>query len=324
MIGGLVSSIPVLIEIYDYNQRCFLSIYKILISIYFYLGGTLPVPFNIIPSPKGIHYFFRRIFSCIKRLRKPNKDQSNSIETNNSVPPMTKPKRPQQNHTGVPTVSNGKLAHLNLNDKNYRTRQGSFDANQRLTYRKVMNRVIKRFLLHKQREEQEAIRKSDFEQLKQDIQNLRFEILNRMDETRDDLNKNSHLLNEGVVIVGDLLSLLINDSNPSIKANFHSFKRSFYSSTDSSRESTTSTLSTTSMPIISNLNNQQEGNVHPINATKQLALIHVGLTKIIEEDEKDNLHHSLPYVDDNEEEVEGSHKSSQTSMDNNDEDFSKF
>jgi hypothetical protein len=78
------------------------------------------------------------------------------------------------------------------------------------------------------------------------------------------------------------------------------------------------------MPIISNLNNQQEGNVHPINATKQLALIHVGLTKIIEEDEKDNLHHSLPYVDDNEEEVEGSHKSSQTSMDNNDEDFSKF
>ena len=38
---------------------------------------------------------------------------------------------------------------------------------------------------------------------------LRFEMLNRLDETRDDLCKNSHLLNEGVLIVGELLSSLI-------------------------------------------------------------------------------------------------------------------
>ncbi|CAF4468612.1 unnamed protein product, partial [Adineta steineri] len=116
------------------------------------------------------------------------------------------------------------------------------------TYRKVMARVIKRFLLHKQREEQEEIREGDFEELKQDVQMLRFELLNRLDSTRDDLYKNSHLLNEGVLLVGELLSVLSNDTNPLIKENFHLFKKSFYATTDSGIQSNSSTLSTLSMP----------------------------------------------------------------------------
>jgi hypothetical protein len=236
-------------------------------------------------------------------------------------------KRPHQTHMNIPTVSNGQMTNLNLNDNNYRTRQGSFDVNQRLTYHKVMNRVIKRFLLHKQREEQEEIREGDFEELKQDIQMLRFEMLNRLDETRDDLHKNSQLLNEGVLIVGELLSSLMNDSNPLIKENFHLFKKGFYSRTDSGIQSNTSTFSTTSIPTIvqlmsnSNLlsNHQQESDINPINAVKQISLTCVGLAKIVEED------HSLRYMDDDdEEEVEARHMSVQTSSDNDDEVFSKF
>jgi len=237
-------------------------------------------------------------------------------------------KRPNQTHMNISTVSNGQMTNLNLNDNNYRTRQGSFDVNQRLTYRKVMNRVIKRFLLHKQREEQEEIREGDFEELKQDIQMLRFEMLNRLDETRDDLHKNSQLLNEGVLIVGELLSSLMNDSNPLIKENFHLFKKGFYSRTDSGIQSNTSTFSTTSIPTIvqlmsnSNLlsNHQQESDINPINAVKQISLTCVGLAKIVEED------HSLRYMDDDdeEEEVEARHMSVQTSSDNDDEVFSKF
>jgi hypothetical protein len=269
-------------------------------------------------------------------LTNPNKEQSNPPEANMSLPPMIRSKapdlkRPHGKHMGIPTVSNGQMTNLHLNDNNYRLRQGSFDANQRITYRKVMNRVIKRFLLHKQREEQEEIREGDFEELKQDIQMLRFEMLNRLDETRDDLSKNSHLLNEGVLIVGELLSSLVHDTNPLIKENFHLFKKSFYSRTDSGIESTTSTLSTTSTPniiqLISNshstshfsFDHQQESDINPINAFKQLGVTCVGLTQIVEEVEME----PLPYTDD-EEEIPARHMSIQTCMDNTDEIFSKF
>jgi hypothetical protein len=272
--------------------------------MYLCLGGTLPVPFNIVPTPKSVYYFFRRTLAFIKRLINPNQEEQNSTETNNSLPSDFN--RPRTNNIGVPTVSNGQMTNINLNDNNYRTRQGSFDVNQRLTYRKVMNRVIKRFLLHKQREEQEEIREGDFEELKQDIQMLRFEMLNRLDETRDDLYKSSHLLNEGVLIVGELLSSLINDSNPIIKENFYLFKKSFYTRTDSGIESTTSTFSTISNSTLKS-NNQQELDIRPINCLQQASLTHIALARIVEE-----------------EEIEARHRSIQTTMDNNDHIYSKF
>lgn len=223
--------------------------------------------------------------------------------------------------TPISTISNGQM------------RRKSFDFNQTLTYRKVMERVIKRFLLHKQREEQDEIREGDFEELKQDIQMLRFEMMNRLDETRDDLAKNSLLLNEGVLVVGELLSSITRDSNPLIKENFHLFKTNFYStldrlryedsgvdSNDGSLSTTVSNIpsvsSTTSMP---NLSTQQdsirtiptsnsapilssnESDVNPVHALKHLSAIQITLSNIAEEDE--------------EEEVEARHMSIQTSID---------
>jgi len=185
----------------------------------------MPVPFNIIPTPKNIYNVFCRIFLCKKKLKDDNADTANSIDNPSNLTLRIKGPVPDLNRkkgkpAGVPAISNGQMGNLRLNEQDLRTRQGSFDVNQRLTYRKVMKRVTKRFLLHKQREEQEEIREGDFEELKQDIQMLRFEMLGRLDETRDDLSRNSHLLNEGVLIIGDLLNVFTQDSNPLIRDNF--------------------------------------------------------------------------------------------------------
>jgi hypothetical protein len=205
-----------------------------------------------------------------------------------------------------------------------------------------MERVIKRFLLHKQREEQDEIREGDFEELKQDIQMLRFEMMNRLDETRDDLNKNSLLLNEGVLVVGELLTTLTRDTNPLIKENFHSFKTNFYStldkirSADSGMESLNDTVlsdipsvsSTTSMPNLNNDYNNtmrtsnsepslssNETDMNPIQMMRHLSAVHITLSNIAEEDENPD----KDYGGEEEEEIEARHISIQTSSDNEDE-----
>jgi hypothetical protein len=250
---------------------------------------------------------------------------------------------PISNKNGpILTISNGQPSTTN---NNYLARRKSIDLSQTLTYRKVMERVIKRFLLHKQREEQDEIREGDFEELKQDIQMLRFEMMNRLDETRDDLAKNSLLLNEGVLVVGELLTSLTHDKNPLIKENFHLFKRNFYStldkirSVDSGMESNetmsniSSPISTTSMPsLISHmssqkhlptsnsaptlsLSNQIESDINPIQIIKQLSVAHITLSNIAEEDENPD----KDYGGEEEEEIEARHISIQTSSDNEDE-----
>jgi hypothetical protein len=247
----------------------------------------------------------------------------------------------------IPTISNGQASTAS---NNYLPRRKSFDLNQTLTHRKVMERVIKRFLLHKQREEQDEIREGDFEELKQDIQMLRFEMMNRLDETRDDLAKNSLLLNEGVLVVGELLSSLTRETNPIIKENFHLFKKNFYSTLDQIRSvdsgieltettttsNTSSVLSTTSMPNLlyptnlgkslptSNsepslsINDQNELDINPVQVMRPLSAALITLTNIAEENEDEHTED-----DGNAEEVEARHMSIQTSMDDEDDEKSK-
>ncbi|CAF0998099.1 unnamed protein product [Adineta ricciae] len=308
-------------------------------------GGTLPVPFNIVPTPKSIGRLFHRCYSCIVNRKgfdkEPAVEQTMSSTMRRSTPHGYR--KEVVNGNGLATISNGQLGSINLT--NTRPRQGSFGINQTLTYRKVMDRVIKRFLLHKQREEQEEIREGDFEELKQDIQMLRFELLNRLESTREDLYKNSNLLNEGVMIVGELLSAVSNDRSSSMKESFRLYKRSVYSRSDSGLESNTSTstvisFSNSSQAVTSQLLmkksnstptlTQPGSDFNPLEAIRSMAAAHIGLSKIIEEEEmQDSLHKSIKYIDDDddddEEEVEARHAAVQTSKDQIDERFcSKF
>ena len=216
--------------------------------------------------------------------------------------------------TGMTNID-GRLAivandrHINRNSDistYYRARQRSFDASQTLTYSRLTNRIIKRFLLHKKREEQEEVREGDFEELKQNIQMLRFDVLNRLDAARDDLSVHGQLLNEGVVLVGDLLTSSTVESNQK----FQYFRSNLGSRSDSGYEVATlsSSLSTTSMSTAnrsnqssrsvsySSLSTQDESDVNPAKVLKHLTALNVTLSDITEEEE--HLHHSFRFIDD--------------------------
>ena len=68
---------------------------------------------------------------------------------------------------------------------------------------------------------------------------------------------------------------------------------------------------------------QAGSDVKPLGAIRSMATAHIGLSKIIEEEEtQDSLHKSIKYIDDDdddEEEVEAQHASVQTSKDQIDE-----
>lgn len=251
----------------------------------------------------------------------------------------------------VATISNGQVGSTAANNA---ARRKSFDVNQTLTYRKVMERVVKRFLLHKQREEQDEIREGDFEELKQDIQMLRFEMMNRLDETRDDLGKSSRLLNEGVLVVGELLSFCTRDQNPLLRDNFHLFKKNFYSTLDKMQSvdsgidsngtlmtvsNTSSVMSTTSMPNIAHQltstrhfptsasdpsissSEPTDVDVNPIQVLKHLSAAHITLSNIAEENEEEESGKRTAGAhphDDGDIEVEARHMSVQTSAQDDD------
>lgn len=65
-----------------------------------------------------------------------------------------------------------------------------------------MQRIVKRFLLHKQRESDE-IGEIDFAELKQDLQMVRFELLNDLKRFRDGNSRFMSHLTNGISIIGD-------------------------------------------------------------------------------------------------------------------------
>jgi hypothetical protein len=65
-----------------------------------------------------------------------------------------------------------------------------------------MQRILIRFLLEKERQSDE-VGEGDFSELKQDLQMIRFEMLNEMKKTRDDSIRMINHLNTVLIILGD-------------------------------------------------------------------------------------------------------------------------
>ena len=298
-------------------------------------GGTLPVPFNIIPTIQSICYLFRQGFSCLKRWLHCNEkpirlqDNGDSVQSVSRSSALEVPTPTSHHPIGLTMISAGGQRANNNDPSNYRTRQRSFDMSQTLTYHRVIGRIRKRFLLHKQREEQEEIREGDFEELKQDIQSLRFELLNRLDIVRYDLSKHGQLLTEGVMLVGELLSSSTAETNVFITENFRRSSKTIYSRSDSGIESTVTDLSATSSSMSVSTADKQVSNsdlylsasdptdldIQPLKALKHLTAIHVKLSNILEEEEFTHIH-GLKFIDDDEEEeeIDAQHASTQTPM----------
>jgi hypothetical protein len=71
----------------------------------------------------------------------------------------------------------------------------------------VITRVVKRFLLHNNRENEE-IKESDFDELKQDVQTVRFEVINDLNDLRGNANEFANMVHNGIVAMSEYLAKL--------------------------------------------------------------------------------------------------------------------
>ena len=85
-----------------------------------------------------------------------------------------------------------------------------------------MQRIVKRFLLHKQRESDD-VKENNFEELKQDLQMVRFEMLNDIKKSEEDTLKYISLIHNGVAIIGDEILKDVDDTI--ITGRFKEFKK---------------------------------------------------------------------------------------------------
>jgi hypothetical protein len=85
-----------------------------------------------------------------------------------------------------------------------------------------MQRIVKRFLLHKQRESDD-VKENNFEELKQDLQMVRFEMLNDIKKSEEETLKYISLIHNGVAIIGD--EILKDVEDLAITSRFKDFKK---------------------------------------------------------------------------------------------------
>ncbi|XP_055022828.1 short transient receptor potential channel 6 [Boleophthalmus pectinirostris] len=127
---------------------------------YFEHGGTLPVPFNLIPSPMSLA-------SLWSRLRKVMWDESPGKSKANSTSDTELEKLRRQH---VPTVEPLYSTH----------------------HQRIMNRLIKRYILKAQRDKSNAdVNEGALKEIKQDISGLKFELL---EHSKHDMNNMQQLI----------------------------------------------------------------------------------------------------------------------------------
>lgn len=75
-----------------------------------------------------------------------------------------------------------------------------------------MQRVVKRFLLHNSREDDEA-KESDFDEFKQDVQIARIEMLSDLKRSRESMLKYIMIIHTGISMLGDLVFTTFNPND---------------------------------------------------------------------------------------------------------------
>ncbi|XP_041652769.1 short transient receptor potential channel 6 [Cheilinus undulatus] len=126
---------------------------------YFENGGTLPVPFNLVPSPMS----FVSLWLGIKEFLWDG-PQGKSKESSNDEMELNKLKQHDDPNLEAPLFSSH--------------------------HQKIMNRLIKRFILKAQRDkENDEVNEGELKEIKQDISSLRYELLERGDQDMETVAK---------------------------------------------------------------------------------------------------------------------------------------
>ncbi|XP_034971004.2 short transient receptor potential channel 6 [Zootoca vivipara] len=145
---------------------------------YFEEGRTLPVPFNLVPSPKSLISFSLRIKKWIFKLLFCNrKGFQEDAEMN---------KLGQSKESSIRSSDD-----LNLN----------ILRNPQRKYQKIMKRLIKRYVLKAQVDkESDEVNEGELKEIKQDISSLRYELLEEKSQNTEDLAELIQKLGEKLCI----------------------------------------------------------------------------------------------------------------------------
>ncbi|KAG1934543.1 short transient receptor potential channel 7b [Pimephales promelas] len=137
---------------------------------YFDEGRTLPVPYNLVPTPKSFYYLILRIKSCLIRLCKGKGHRHNSELEMGML--NSRPKADRHR--------------ANVRSREENTLKKPIKNPTR--YQKIMKRLIKRYVLKAQVDrENDEVNEGELKEIKQDISSLRYELLEEKSQTTGEL-----------------------------------------------------------------------------------------------------------------------------------------
>ncbi|XP_066104095.1 short transient receptor potential channel 6 isoform X3 [Saccopteryx bilineata] len=157
---------------------------------YFEEGRTLPVPFNLVPSPKSLFYLLLKLKKWISELFQGHKkgfqedaemnkgNEAKKFEILGSHENLAKLSldRKQLGHSKQSSIRSSE--DFQLNSFNNPPRQ----------YQKIMKRLIKRYVLQAQIDkESDEVNEGELKEIKQDISSLRYELLEEKTQNSEDL-----------------------------------------------------------------------------------------------------------------------------------------
>ncbi|XP_006907566.1 short transient receptor potential channel 6 isoform X2 [Pteropus alecto] len=157
---------------------------------YFEEGRTLPVPFNLVPSPKSLFYLLLRLKKWISELFQGHKKGFQEDAEMN--------KRNEEKKFGI-WRSREDLSKLSLDKKQLgHSKQSSIRSSEDFQlnsfnnpprqYQKIMKRLIKRYVLKAQIDkESDEVNEGELKEIKQDISSLRYELLEEKTQNSEDL-----------------------------------------------------------------------------------------------------------------------------------------
>ena len=160
----------------------------------FLLGNTLAVPLNICPTPKAMIYMIQRISRFIRARR--NASDNNRSDNSNDPPTATTVERSRF------SLHHGQRDRFK--NEGIFNRKRSSASNETLTYKVVMKRIVRRFLVYYKHKSSGSTEKNDgleIREFKNDVSSLKFELLNEiemLDRMRNNMFDNMTKLNENL------------------------------------------------------------------------------------------------------------------------------
>ncbi|XP_011839771.1 PREDICTED: short transient receptor potential channel 6 isoform X3 [Mandrillus leucophaeus] len=157
---------------------------------YFEEGRTLPVPFNLVPSPKSLFYLLLKLKKWISELFQGHKKGFQEDAEMNKIN--------EEKKLGI-LGSHEDLSKLSLDKKQVGyNKQPSVRSSEDFRfngfnnpprqYQKIMKRLIKRYVLQAQIDkESDEVNEGELKEIKQDISSLRYELLEEKSQNTEDL-----------------------------------------------------------------------------------------------------------------------------------------